>query len=61
MKEMPIEWGKLREYAVATGSQNPDYLDNFKRPDTSHVSLDGHLLGTARWRPAHPRGSCGTC
>jgi hypothetical protein len=27
-RQMPIEWGKVREYAVATGSQHPDYLQN---------------------------------
>ena len=32
MKEMPIEWGKIREYAVATCSQSPDYLDNPNAP-----------------------------
>ena len=32
MKEMPVEWGKIREYAVATGSENPDYLDNPNAP-----------------------------
>jgi hypothetical protein len=29
---MPIEWGKIREYAVATGSQNPGYLDDPTAP-----------------------------
>jgi N-terminal half of MaoC dehydratase len=28
MSYMPIEWGKIREYAVATGSNHPDYLIN---------------------------------
>jgi hypothetical protein len=32
MTEMPIEWGKIREYAVATGSHSPDYLDNPTAP-----------------------------
>ena len=32
MKEMPVEWGKIREYAVATGSRSPDYLDNPDAP-----------------------------
>lgn len=25
---MPIEWGKIREFATATGSTSPDYLAN---------------------------------
>jgi MaoC dehydratase-like protein len=29
---MPVEWGKIREYAVATGSASPDYLDNPNAP-----------------------------
>jgi N-terminal half of MaoC dehydratase len=29
---MPIEWGKIREYAVATGSHHPDYLENSNAP-----------------------------
>ena len=32
MANMPIEWGKIREYAVATGSRSPDYLDNPAAP-----------------------------
>lgn len=32
MSYMPIEWGKIREYAVATGSNHPDYLDNPRAP-----------------------------
>ena len=32
MNEMPIEWGKIREYAIATGSHNPDYLDRQNAP-----------------------------
>ncbi len=32
MREMPIEWGKIREYALATGSRHPDYLDNPAAP-----------------------------
>jgi N-terminal half of MaoC dehydratase len=29
---MPIEWGKIREYALATGSTDPDYLENPNAP-----------------------------
>ena len=29
---MPVEWGKIREFAVATGSKSPDYLDNPNAP-----------------------------
>jgi hypothetical protein len=29
---MPVEWGKIREYAVATGSSHPDYLENPDAP-----------------------------
>jgi hypothetical protein len=32
MTFMPIEWGKIREYAVATGSSHADYLDNPTAP-----------------------------
>src|SRR5262249_35919166 len=32
MSYMPIEWGKIREYAVATGSSDPDYLENPNAP-----------------------------
>jgi hypothetical protein len=32
MAYMPIEWGKIREYAVATGSTDPDYLENPNAP-----------------------------
>jgi hypothetical protein len=32
MTEMPVEWGKIREYALATGSHHPDYLDNPSAP-----------------------------
>jgi hypothetical protein len=32
MSYMPIEWGKIREYATATGSTDPDYLDNPNAP-----------------------------
>ena len=32
MSYMPIEWGKIREYAVATGSSHPDYLENPNAP-----------------------------
>lgn len=32
MSWMPIEWGKIREYAVATGSSDPDYLENPNAP-----------------------------
>jgi hypothetical protein len=32
MSYMPIEWGKIREYARATGSTNSDYLDNPAAP-----------------------------
>jgi hypothetical protein len=31
-RQMPIEWGKIREYALATGSQHPDYLQNPEAP-----------------------------
>lgn len=31
-REMPIEWGKIREYAIATGSHNPEYLDDPAAP-----------------------------
>jgi hypothetical protein len=31
-REMPIEWGKIREYAVSTANTNPDYLDNPSAP-----------------------------
>jgi hypothetical protein len=28
MQEMPVEWGKIREYAVATGNERPEYMEN---------------------------------
>ena len=28
MVKFPIEWGKVREYATATGANRPAYLDN---------------------------------
>jgi hypothetical protein len=30
--EMPVERGTIREYAIATGSHHPDYLDNPRAP-----------------------------
>jgi hypothetical protein len=32
MATMPIEWGKIREYAVATGAARPEYLDDPQAP-----------------------------
>jgi hypothetical protein len=32
MAIMPIEWGKVREYAAATGAARPAYLDDPKAP-----------------------------
>ncbi|MFG1923378.1 MaoC family dehydratase N-terminal domain-containing protein [Cryptosporangium sp. NPDC048952] len=32
MAVMPIEWGKVREYARATGADRPVYLDDPKAP-----------------------------
>jgi N-terminal half of MaoC dehydratase len=29
---MPIEWGKIREYAVATANSRPEYLDDPHAP-----------------------------
>ncbi len=29
---MPIEWGKVREYAMATGNVRPEYLDDPRAP-----------------------------
>jgi len=31
-RQMPIEWGKIREYALATGNTNPEYVDNPDAP-----------------------------
>lgn len=32
MAIMPIEWGKVREYAIATAAARPAYLDDPKAP-----------------------------
>jgi MaoC dehydratase-like protein len=32
VRAMPIEWGKVREFAIATGNTNPDYVDNPSAP-----------------------------
>src|SRR5262245_13757026 len=32
MATMPIEWGKVREYAIATGAARPEYLDDRHAP-----------------------------
>lgn len=32
MNEMPIEWGKIREFAIATGNENPAYLKDEHAP-----------------------------
>src|SRR5579863_1788249 len=32
MHEMPVEWGKIREYAVATGNDRPEYMENPSAP-----------------------------
>lgn len=29
---MPVEWGKIREYAIATANNNPDYLEDPSAP-----------------------------
>jgi len=32
MATMPVEWGKVREYAIATAAARPAYLDDPKAP-----------------------------
>jgi hypothetical protein len=32
MQVMPVEWGKIREFALATGSERPEYLENPSAP-----------------------------
>ena len=32
MATMPVEWGKVREYATATAAARPAYLDDSKAP-----------------------------
>ncbi|MGE0307075.1 MAG: MaoC family dehydratase N-terminal domain-containing protein [Acidimicrobiia bacterium] len=53
MNEMRVEWGKIREFAIATGSRHPSYLDDEHAPIPPTFLVTSIIWDRKDERPDH--------